>query len=366
MLLNVAIAAEPEPSYPTAVFAAPRYASRSELLVIRDKKGTQSPVRTPDDWKIRRQHILAAMQEVMGPLPDRSKFPAFDMKILETVKGDGYQRLTISLAGDEKDRIPAYLYLPDDRPAGKKLPGAIALQPTGEAGKGIVDDKGPLPNRGYGKELAQRGYIVIAPDYPSFGDLKKHDFLASNYLSGTMKGIANHMRCLDYLASREDVDAASFAAIGHSLGGHNSMFLGVFDERVKVVVSSCGWSQFRDYYGYFGGKLSGWAQDRYMPRIKYVYDSEPDRVPFDFYEVIAALAPRAFLTVSPINDHNFDVESVRRTLPVSQKVFDLLKVSDNLQAQFPTCRHDFPDDMRRASYAFIDKHLKHTPARQVP
>ena len=57
-----------------------------------------------------------------------------------------------------------------------------------------------------------------------------------------MKGIWNHMRCVDLLVSRDDVDAEKIGTIGHSLGGHNAIFLGVFDRRVKVVVSSCGWT----------------------------------------------------------------------------------------------------------------------------
>jgi hypothetical protein len=34
--------------------------------------------------------------------------------------------------------------------------------------------------------------------------------------------------------------------IGHSLGGHNSLFTAVFDSRIKIVVTSCGFDAFRD------------------------------------------------------------------------------------------------------------------------
>ena len=39
-------------------------------------------------------------------------------------------------------------------------------------------------------ELARRGYVVLAPDYPSFGDYA-YDFGTDRYSSGTMKGIFN-------------------------------------------------------------------------------------------------------------------------------------------------------------------------------
>ena len=43
-----------------------------------------------------------------------------------------------------------------------------------------------------------------------------------------MKGIFNHMRCVDLLQSREEVDPARIGVIGHSLGGHNSMFVAAY------------------------------------------------------------------------------------------------------------------------------------------
>ena len=54
-----------------------------------------------------------------------------------------------------------------------------------------------------------------------------------------MKGIFNHMRCVDLLQAREDVDHERIGVLGHSLGGHNAIFLGAFDIRLKVIVSSC-------------------------------------------------------------------------------------------------------------------------------
>jgi cephalosporin-C deacetylase-like acetyl esterase len=44
-----------------------------------------------------------------------------------------------------------------------------------------------------------------------------------------MKGIFNHMRAVDLLCSRPEVDPKRIGAIGHSLGGHNAMFVGLFD-----------------------------------------------------------------------------------------------------------------------------------------
>ena len=345
----------------TSTGAGPNYTDHANLLVYRDADNSEHPVATREDWLKRRKHILAGMEQAMGPLPDLSKQPPLDVRIDEkaTLQGEGYTRLTLSYAVDENDRVPAYLYLPAGRPNDERRPGILALHPTGPMGKGIVDNAGPLPNRGYGKELAQRGYVVLAPDYPSFGDYKEYDFGADKYVSGTMKGIVNHIRGVDLLQSRAEVDPQRIGAIGHSLGGHNAMFVGAFDERIKVIVSSCGWTPFHEYYG---GKIAGWTSDRYMPRLKDVYELNADKVPFDFYEVVAALAPRAFFSASPVRDSNFDVAGVRKAEPVARKVFELLGAADNLQVKYPECEHDFPDDMRHAAYAFVDRILKHKPA----
>ena len=37
---------------------------------------------------------------------------------------------------------------------------------------------------------------------------------------------------------------------------------------MKAVVTSCGWTPFGDYYG---GNITGWTSDRYMPRLKDAY-----------------------------------------------------------------------------------------------
>jgi putative membrane-bound dehydrogenase-like protein len=337
---------------------SPKYADHAHVMVYRDSDNREHPVTSPADWLKRRAHIIAGMEQAMGPLPDLSKLPPLDVRIDEsqTVKGEGYTRLTLSYVAEEGDRVPAYLYLPSDRPRDERLPAMLALHPTGPMGKGIVDDAGPKPNRGYGKELAQRGYVVLAPDYPSFGDYKQYDFKNDKYLSGTMKGIVNHIRGIDLLQARPEVDPKRIGAIGHSLGGHNAMFVGVFDERLKVIVSCCGWTPFHDYYG---GKIAGWTSDRYMPRLKYVYMLDPGQVPFDFYEVVAALAPRAFFSVSPEHDSNFDVAGVRKAEPEARQVFHLFGADENLQIRYPDCEHDFPDDMRSAAYAFVDKVLQH-------
>ncbi len=338
---------------------APACSNHRKLDVWCDAAG-EHPIETPADWAKRRADILVGMQAAMGPLPDRTKLPPLDVQVTETFDGPNFTRQKLTFAGDQHDRVSCYLFVPKDL-GGRRVPGILALHQTTPLGKMEPAGLGPNENKHYGLELARRGYVVIVPDYPSFGDYQ-YDFNADSYVSGSMKGIFNHMRAVDLLQSLPEVDPGRIGAIGHSLGGHNAMFVGLFDERIKVIVSSCGWTPFHHYYG---GKLEGWTSDRYVPRIRDVYKLDPDRVPFDMYEIVAGFAPRAFFSISPLHDANFDVEGVRKVIAESKGIYALLGAPEKLQVRYPDCPHDFPPKERHEAYRFIDQVLEHAPPEDL-
>ncbi|MCE9605739.1 MAG: alpha/beta fold hydrolase [Planctomycetia bacterium] len=329
-----------------------------------DANGAEQPVKTPADWERRRVQILAGMEAVMGPLPAEvhTKRP-LDVQVLATTDQAGIPRQTISFAARNGERVTAYLYIPKDIQPGERRAAILALHPTGEIGKAIVAGDGKA-NREYGFELAKRGYIVIAPDYVSFGDQKAHDFAKDDYVSGTMKGIVDHMRSVDLLQSRADVDPERIGVIGHSLGGHNALFVAAFDRRIKAIVSSCGWCPFHDYYE--GKKLANWAQQRYMPFVVEKYNAAPDAMPFDFYELAAAMAPRPFYSNAPLRDSNFDYRGVKKATVEARAIYELLGSPMALQSRYPDCVHDFPNPQRREAYTFLDAALGHKPTTSMP
>lgn len=340
----------------------------SDLTVYRAVDDTAKPIQSLEDWRIRRDQIVAGAEEAMGKLPSTEDLPNFDVRVTEDVRIGDVRRLTMTIAVEESDRLPLDLYLPAaiadeidindifEAESTTKIASIVALHPTGAEGKRIVAGEGGIAGRQYGLELAERGYVVIAPDYPSFGEYADYDFTADNYVSGTMKGIFNHRRCVDFLSKLKFVDADRIGAIGHSLGGHNAIFLGVFDPRVKVIVSSCGWCPFHDYYG---GDITGWTSPRYMPRLRDTYNLDPNKVPFDFPELIAALAPRTFVSASPVHDSNFDIKGVQKAIPAAGYVYSLMGVPEELILLTPDCEHDFPTAIRLQTYDVIDRVLKH-------
>lgn len=337
-----------------AQIAPATYREHQDLSYYLEGAGTRQPIRTPADWGIRRKHVLAGMEAVMGPLPGPEMRVPLEVKVEEEVRVGDLIRRKITYRTHPRQRVAAYLFLPP-QPPGKKAPAMLCLHPTGELGKGIAAAIGGKPHRQYALELAQRGYVTLAPDYPTFGDYRCEFDPKDGFQSGTMRAVWDNIRSVDLLQSLEQVDGSRIGAIGHSLGGHNAMFTAVFEPRIRAVVSSCGFTRFHKYYE---GNLTGWTSPRYMPRIATVYDKNPDRMPFDFPEVVAALAPRPFFTNSPLRDGNFEISGVRDSLASARPIYALYGKVEQLQAVQPDSEHDFPDEPRMQSYAFLDRHLK--------
>jgi len=119
------------------------------------------------------------------------------------------------------------------------------------------------------------------------------------------------------------------------------------------VVSNCGFNAFRHYYK---GDLKGWSSATYMPAIPSYGGWQG--MPFDFHEVVGAIAPRPFLAIAPLRDANFEVEGVREVIASARPVYRLLGAEASLAAEHPDCEHDFPPAMREKAYAWFDRHLK--------
>lgn len=312
--------------------------------------GEVRPVETTEDWRQRRLLIQGGMMEVMGSIPNKSEVPldiVYDHD--RTVKGDGYTRYWISYVPEPGDRVPAWLLIPEGLEG--RVPGILCPHPTNPDGKDMVVGLIDKPNRNYAQELAQRGYVTIAPDYPGFGEYHP-DVYAEGYVSATAKGIVNHRRALDVLASLPQVDPDELGVIGHSLGGHNALFVSTFDPRVDVTVTSCGFNSFAKYKG---GDLTGWSHQGYMPKIATNYDKDPERMPFDFHEILGMIAPRRLFISAPLHDANFEVTGVYDCVNAAEPVFELYDADDNLRTVHPDCEHDFPPDTREQAYTFIDQ-----------
>jgi hypothetical protein len=353
--------ADDPPAQRDATAPSPRL-PRDDLLVYRGPGGESLPVRTTDDWLKRRAEILAGMQAVMGRLPGDEKRCPLAMEVKEQVDCGTYVRRLITYASEPGSRVPAYLLIPKSvlRGDGRRAPAVLCLHGTDNVvGHGIVVGLGGKPNRQYASELAERGYVALAPNYPLLAKYQP-DLKALGWESGTLKAVWDNIRGLDLLESLPYVEPGRFGAIGHSLGGHNAVYTAVFDARIRAVVSSCGLDSFLDYYR--GDEKvwlpeKGWTQTRYMPRLAGYRGRLPD-IPFDFHELIGALAPRHVLIIAPLTDDNFRADSVDRIVAAARRVYAVHGHPERLKLVHPDCGHDFPREMREAAYGLFDAVLR--------
>lgn len=334
---------EPHPTVPV-------YQEHQDLTYFLDRFGQRRKIASTTDWQVRRGHILSSMQRVLGELPGESFRMPLDVKVLEEKVDGKLIRRKLSFQSDPYDRVTALLLVPADG-KGKKLPAMLCLHQTFAQGKDEPAGLAGSANLQYAKELAERGYVTLSPDYPSFGE-HPYDFNQPEFASGSMKAIWDNIRAVDLLTTLPEVDPERIGVIGHSLGGHNALFTAPFEPRLKAVVSSCGFTSF------LKDDMPSWTGPRYMPLIKTVFGNDAKKVPFDFTEIVASLAPRPFLAVAATKDNDFDVSGVRDVMQSASPVYELLEKKDNLQAIYPESPHDFPAEARRQAYEFLDRHLK--------
>ncbi|MBM4081005.1 MAG: acetylxylan esterase, partial [Planctomycetes bacterium] len=130
----------------------PFYEDKMNLLVYLDAEGRKCPVKSPEDWQKRREHILANMQLVVGPLPGAERRVPLDMQVIESEELSTLVRKKVTYASEEGHRVPAYLLVPKGLKG--KAPGILCLHGT-SAPRGRTAGLGADYPR-YTLELAER------------------------------------------------------------------------------------------------------------------------------------------------------------------------------------------------------------------
>jgi dienelactone hydrolase len=335
---------EPDP-------APPDYPEHLDLTYRLTDTGERRPLRSADDWAVRRRQIQWHFERVAGEFPGPARKVPLELEMLAETRAEGIIRRRLRYRTEHDSRVTAWLLLPDADAAGPR-PAALCLQQTTDIGKDEPAGLRGDPELHYALELTRRGWVTLSPDYPSFGE-HAWDFAAHpEYASGTMKAIWDNVRAVDLLQGLPGVDPDRIAVIGHSLGGHNAIFTALFEPRLKAVVSSCGFCTFtRD-------DIPSWTGPRYMPRIADQFGNDVARVPFDFPELLAAIAPRPFLAIAATQDSDFDVEGVRQTVASARAIYQLLGNAEWLRADYPVAPHSFPRASRQAAYEFLEQALR--------
>lgn len=319
-------------------------------------------IENKDQWEARqvllKQRYLELLRDQYKP-----EKPPLDLQVHETVVVDGkYVRKLISYAVEKDERAHAYLGIPLKLDG--KAPGIVALHGTYANGKqraaGLVDN----PDKAYLDHLCRRGYVVIAPEHfvsghriPPEGSYETGRFYEKHpQWTAVGKFTYEHSIAVDVLQGMDEVDPLRIGAMGHSLGGHGTIFLAAYDQRIKAAASNCGGSFFRH-----NPDAEAWARDHWYVYFKHI---RPDLLkgklpPIDFHEIISLIAPRAFLDLSALNDGNHATQRQRVLMLMKvMDVYELEQAPQNFAFYVHGRGHSVAHESRQLIYGWMDTHLK--------
>lgn len=318
-----------------------------------------------EQWTEKLSDIRRTWLDYIGELPARVPVR---LQVNSQSKESSHTRLHVEYDTVYGDTITAYILVPNEeshRPGKLGYPAVIALHPTQELGKDNIALSTGSKNRMYALELVERGYVVLVPDaltagervYPGRAAFDSEPFYEKHPGWSTVaKNLADHLQGIDVLCSLDVVNPLAIGAIGHSFGAYNAYFLAGIDDRIKAVVSSCGFSPFTgDPYP------EHWTYRNYpythIPKI--LADLQQDQVPFEFHEIVALIAPTPFFSYAGQDDHIFPHwKSVGEGMLELSRLYRWLGKEDNFKSLIGAGGHDFPEEIRMLSYLFLDQWLK--------
>ncbi|MFO0802519.1 MAG: dienelactone hydrolase family protein [Gemmataceae bacterium] len=255
-----------------------------------------TPVKTPADWRKRREEILKYWHGAMGEWP-----PLIAKPKLEIVKTE--QRDTVAQHAIRIETAPgrivddAYLLIPEGK---GPFPAVVVV--FYEANTGI--GKGKAEHRDFAIALAKRGFVTLslggAPEtyYPNQKECKIQPLSFHAYEAAN---------CRTALANRPDVDAKRIGIVGHSYGGKWAMFASCLHEPFACAA----WSDPGIVFDENRGNVNYWEKwylgfdpelkEQRKPGIP--SEKNPRTGPYkkmmadkrDLHELHALMAPRPFL-----------------------------------------------------------------------
>jgi len=319
-------------------------------------------VNSPESWiehkKILKQRYLDLIRDQYKPKKPELEIQFHDMVIIDGV----YRRQLISYQVGEDERAHAYLGVPLSLRG--PAPAIVALHGTYASGKNRVAGLIENPDKAYLDHLCRKGYVVIAPDHfvaghriPTEGPYDTTAFYKKHpNWTAVGKFTYEHSIAIDVLQSLKEVNTEKIGVLGHSLGGHGSMFLAAYDERVQAAAGNCSASFFRQ-----NPRVEAWARDNWYVYFRHIRPGilEGELPPIDFHEIMALVAPRAFLDLSGLNDG--DPLTQRQRILMLLKVMDvyeLEKVPQNFAFFVHGKGHSVAHESRELMYGWMDSNLK--------
>ncbi|MBB6670098.1 alpha/beta hydrolase family protein [Cohnella nanjingensis] len=288
------------------------------------------------EWSEWRERLRQRFVELLGgSAPESSELAPV---LLESEDCGDYIRQRIQIETYPGLHMPVYVLVPKES---KERSGAvIACHGHGYGSRDIVgltaSGEEKTGDIGYQKnfavELVKRGYITVAPELLGFGDRKlvedeeaqEHNschrlstFLLA--MGQTMAGyrVFETLRCVDYLLTRNDVDADRIGCMGISGGGLVCSFAAAIDDRISAAVVSGFTNTFQDSILSIRHCI-----DNYVPGLSLVAEM-PD--------LLGLIAPKPLLVEAGTRDPIFPVQATLEAFENIRDVYRLLGKEEKLE-----------------------------------
>jgi hypothetical protein len=94
-----------------------------------------------------------------------------------------------------------------------------------------------------------------------------------------------------------------------------------------------------------------------LPRLGFFVDNE-ERIPVDFDEILATIAPRPVYIISPRFDRDAHPDDIKGAVKRVEKIYDLYNDKKNMQLYMPEDYNRFSKTMRESMYKWFETKLK--------
>jgi dienelactone hydrolase len=290
-------------------------------------------------------------EKSIGKLPVPSEPPNPQSRLVyDEPHWKGYE-VTLDLYPD----VFAYgiLLLPKDLKPGERRPVVVCQHGLEGRPQDVVNPKTKTPYyQSFGAQLADRGYIVYAPQNPYIGEdrfrvlQRKANPLGLSLFSFIVR---QHECTLDWLCQLPSVDPERIAFYGLSYGGKTAMRVPAVLERYCLSICS---GDFNEWI---------WKNASQDFAASYMFSGEYEMVEFNlgntfnYAEMAALIAPRPFMVERGHDDGVGIDEWVAYEYAKVRRLYAKLGLSDRTEIEFFPGGHMING---KGTFAFLDQHLK--------
>ena len=167
------------------------------------------------------------------------------------------------------------------------------------------------------------------------------------------KDVWDNMRAIDYLQTLPFVDGERIGMVGHSYGGHSTIFAAALEPRIKAAFASGPVSDFLGH-GIHWGVPPGSGGSASLPGLRpYVLDHTRP-LPVTFYEFTALIAPRPLAVCQAVGERRPMEEE---NCAAVTEVYTTLGAMDHVNYSWIPGDHDFPPTARKWAVEWFQKWL---------